>query len=241
MTSVSHIPSAILAISAIFYASIAGAQSTESFPGMPVDSATLRVQNQAEEVYERTDYKRAFRIYRNELVPIGDKWAQYNVGFMYLTGKGVEEDRIAASAWYRLAAEREDDVLVRARNQIMKSLDDEQRTESDRQFIELRKQYGDLALLIREIRKDFEVLDSRTGSRVSGGSTPSSVLELDASGGIRAGADYYGRVERRMKSRLEYVANHVDLDAIDVEIGRLSESDIEALERQIELQMSQVP
>ncbi len=83
----------MLAVTACLFASLAAAQSTSSFPDMPVDAKTLRVFSQAEEVYERTDYDRAFFIYRNELAPIGDKYGQYMVGFMYLTGKGVEEDR----------------------------------------------------------------------------------------------------------------------------------------------------
>ena len=87
-----HAFKAGLAIATCLFASLAVAQSTNSFPQMPVDAKTVRVQKQAEEVYERTDYERAFFIYSRELAPIGDKYGQYMVGFMYLTGKGVEED-----------------------------------------------------------------------------------------------------------------------------------------------------
>ena len=48
--------------------------------------------------------------------------------------------------------------------------DDAERAESDRLFIELRREYGDLALLVRAIREDYEKLTSMTGSRLSGGS-----------------------------------------------------------------------
>ena len=95
-----------LALLACLQPFVAAAQDPGSFPSVPITSKTLQVQQQAEEVFERTDYKRAFFIYRNELAPIGDKYGQYMVGYMYLTGKGVEEDIVAASAWYRLAAER---------------------------------------------------------------------------------------------------------------------------------------
>ncbi len=120
------------------------AQETSTFPGVPINAKTLRVQEQAEKVYERTQYERAFFIYRNELAPIGDKYGQYMVGYMCLAGKGVPEDRVAASAWYRLAAERGTNEFVRARDGLVKALDAEQKARSDRLFIELRKEYGDL-------------------------------------------------------------------------------------------------
>jgi hypothetical protein len=236
-----HKPSAILAISAFFFASAVSAQSTNSFPEMPVDNATLRVQNQAEEVYERTDYKRAFFIYRNELVPIGDKYAQYMVGFMYLTGKGVEEDRVTASAWYRLAAERGTSEFIRARDQVMKTLDDVQQAESDRQFIELRQQFGDLALLTRAIREDYEKLRERTGSKVGADSSPVQVLDMDATGVARSGSEYYLRIERRMKNRLEYIAKHAEIGIIDLDANDVGSVDIDALERQVMVHLSELP
>lgn len=204
---------------------------------MPVNSKTLRVQSQAEEVYERTDYERAFFIYRNELVPIGDKYGQYMVGFMYLTGKGIAEDRVTASAWYRLAAERHTKEFVRASDQIMATLSDVQRAESDRQYIELRIQYGDLVLLAKAIRKDYEELRSRTGSRLSADSSPMSVIDMNSSGVARSGSEYYGRIERRMKAKLEYLVKHAEIGIIDLDSENL---DIDSIERQVAAHLSQI-
>lgn len=228
---------AILATAACLFASLAVAQSTSSFPDMPVNSKTLRVQSQAEEVYERTDYKRAFFIYRNELVPIGDKYGQYMVGFMYLTGKGVAEDRVTASAWYRLAAERHTEEFIHARDQIMATLSDVQRTESDRQYIELRQQYGDLVLLAKAVREDYEELRSRTGSRLSAGSSPLAVVDMNSTGAARSSSDYYGRIERRMKARLKYIAKHAEIGIIDLDSDNI---DIDSIERQVAAHLSQI-
>lgn len=241
VTSVFQEPRAILALSAIFLASSVGAQSTDSFPAMPVDNATLRLQNQAEEVYERADYERAFFIYRNELVPIGDKWAQYNVGFMYLTGKGVEEDIVAASAWYRLAAERGNKQFVQVCDVVMNKLSAEQRAVSDRLFIELRQQYGDLALMTRAVRDDYETLRNRTGSRLGGDSGPVTIIDMSGAGGTRSAATEYGRIERRMKARLEYIARHANVDIVDLDSGNLASLDIDAVEAQVERQLRQLP
>ena len=226
-----HASKAGLAVAACLFASLAAAQTTNSFPQMPVDSKTVRVQNQAEEVYERTDYERAFFIYMHELAPIGDKYGQYMVGFMYLTGKGVEEDRVAASAWYRLAAERGTNEFVRARDQVLRSLDDQERAESDRLFIELRRQYGDLVLLAKSIREDYEELKNRTGSRVAGGSSPVTVVQMSGSGSTTSGSEYYGRIERRLQARLDYIAENTEIDILDLDVNSL---DIEKIEQQLE-------
>ena len=228
----------MLAVTACLFASLAAAQSTSSFPNMPVDAKTLRVQSQAEEVYLRTDYKRAFFIYRNELAPIGDKYGQYMVGFMYLTGKGIAEDRVTASAWYRLAAERRTKEFVRVRDQIMATLSDVQRAESDLQYIELRKQYGDLMLLAKAIREDYEELRSpRTGSRLSGVSSPAFVVGINSSGAARSGSDYYGRIERRMKARIEYIVKHTEIGIIDLDSNNI---DVDTIERQVAAHLSQI-
>lgn len=198
---------------------------------MPVDAKTVRVQKQAEEVYERTDYERAFFIYLHELAPIGDKYGQYMVGFMYLTGKGVEEDRIAASAWYRLAAERGTKEFVRVRDQVLSSLDDAERAESNRLFIELRREYGDLALLVSAIREDYEKLKSLTGSRLAAGSGPMVVVEMGGNGSTTSGSEYHGRIQRRLRARLEYIAQYNGIGIADEEINSY---DIDAIERKID-------
>lgn len=227
----------MLAVTACLFASLAAAQSTSSFPDMPVDAKTLRVFSQAEEVYERTDYDRAFFIYRNELAPIGDKYGQYMVGFMYLTGKGVEEDRIKASSWYRLAAERGTKEYVRVAEQVVATLDSAQLAESDRLFIELRKEFSDLVLVRNAIRKDMELLRRRTGSRLSKTTSPTTIVDVSRPGETRSGADYYGEIERRIEARLEYIASRVDIDIIDLDTAKL---DLETIDEHLAAHLSQI-
>lgn len=232
VTKVIHAFKAGLAVLASLFVSMAAAQSSNSFPQMSIDPKTVRVQTKAEEVYTRTDYGRAFFIYRNELAPIGDKYGQYMVGFMYLTGKGVEEDKIAASAWYRLAAERGTKEFVKVRDQLLNSLDDAERAESDRQFIELRMRYSDLQLVVKAIREDYDKLGVQTGSRLTTGSsrlsTSRQVMVVDMAG---VNSEYYSRIQRRIQARLDYIAQHEELDIPEQDIESV---DIDAIERQIE-------
>lgn len=213
------------------------AQSAASAPDMLFDAQTLHVQNQAEEVYERGDFDRAYFIYRNELAPIGDKFGQYVVGYMHLTGQGVAENAVVASAWYRLAAERGTKEFVRVRDELLAALNDQQRAESDRLFIELRKQYGDLVLVARAVREDYESLKARTGTHLgSSGASPLTVIELD-SGVMQSGAEYYGRIERRMKARLDYIARHTDIEISDVDGENV---DVNAIEEQVAARLNRL-
>ena len=102
-----------LGLALLVIPSLAAEQTDGGFPNVPTSMETLRVQQKAEALFERGNYERAYFIYRNELAPIGDKYAQYMLGYMHLTGKGATEDRVAATAWYRGAPFSMAQLLVR--------------------------------------------------------------------------------------------------------------------------------
>jgi TPR repeat protein len=81
----------LLAI-AFGHAGTALAQHSGGKLSVELDSKTLSVQAKAEELFEREDYRRAHIIYLKDLAPIGDKYAQYMLGFMTASGLGVEQD-----------------------------------------------------------------------------------------------------------------------------------------------------
>ena len=230
-------PGTVLGIFVCLMASTVAAQTAQPVPAMHVDPQTQRVQKQADEVYERTEYRRAFFIYRNELAPIGDKYGQYMVGFMYLTGKGIEEDPVAASAWYRLSAERGTPEFIQVRDQLMAGLTADQRAQSDLMFLQLRREYGDLALLTRAVREDYEELQRRTGSRLGTDTGPVTIIDSSGAISTRMGSDYYDRIERRIKSRLAYISEHTDIEISDVDAENL---DIEKIERQVMAHLSRI-
>ena len=53
----------------------------------------------------RGDYVKALRLIR-PLANDGDAAAQFNLGLMYMTGHGVQQDDSAAALWFRKAAEQ---------------------------------------------------------------------------------------------------------------------------------------
>ena len=208
--------------------SVAVAQYANSFPSVRLNSKTLEVQKQADEVFDRRAYDRAYFIYRNELATIGDKYGQYMVGFMYVTGKGIEEDRVAASAWYRLAAERGIKEFVQARDELMDNFDEQERARSDVMFVDLRKEYGDLALLMDAVREDYEILKSRTGSRLASDSGALTIIDTRGRASPQSGAEYYGLIEKRMKTRLAFIVKHTKIEIIDFDVDNFDLSTIEA-------------
>jgi hypothetical protein len=130
----------------------------DDFPGNKPNKRIIKSQEKVDALFEKGDYERAAFIYREELAPLGDKYAQYMIGYMYLTGKGVTGDMAVASAWYRLAAERGDDHFLKARDEIWGTLNEQQRTQSDSTYTELRKDYGDAMLVADFVERDIEIL-----------------------------------------------------------------------------------
>ena len=204
---------------------LAAAQAGEGFPSAPASMETLRVQEKAETLFQKGNFERAYFIYRNELAPIGDKYAQYMLGYMHLTGKGTSEDRVAAAAWYRLAAERGTREFVMVRDRLAASLTPEQLAAADSLFLDLRRQYGDLAILLRAVRADLETLRQRTGSRLGSGAAPLTIVDLRHGGMTESGDEFYRQIEERLRSRLDYIAR-----ATNVEIRDLGAVDIDELE-----------
>jgi Sel1 repeat len=56
----------------------------------------------AKKAYDRRDYKTAVRLYK-PLANKGDPEAQYALGYMYMTGKGVRKDHVEAYMWFNIA------------------------------------------------------------------------------------------------------------------------------------------
>jgi hypothetical protein len=207
------------------------AQADEDFPLATGSKETLRVQEKAASLFDAGKYERSYFIYRNELAPICDKYAQYMVGFMHLTGKGTTEDRVAATAWYRLAAERGTKEFVTVRKQLMVSLTPEQMKECDRLFIELRKQYGDLPILMKSVREDLAILTQRTGSRLGSRASPVTVIDMTRGGVVGSGEEYYQQVEKRLRARLDYIAQQTKIEILDLDQVDLATIEARVAER----------
>jgi uncharacterized protein len=68
----------------------------------PVAAGTFE---DAVDAHARGDYAKALRLIR-PLANDGDASAQFNLGLMYLTAQGVQQDDAAAALWFRKAAEQ---------------------------------------------------------------------------------------------------------------------------------------
>jgi len=223
------------ALIALLMAAFASSQTYSSFPGGVTDSKTLRVQERVEELYLSGDYDRAYFIYRRELAPKGDKYAQYMIGYMHVTGAGVPEDPVAALAWYRLAAERGEPSIELARNELQVTLTAGQIAQANEQFAELRGELSDRVLIYALVKDDLELLRDST---VRGSSTTSSnMLVIDRRGGYMSGDHYYQIIRNRLDARLSYLKSQVEIiDVADAESSELAEieSEIEALFAEID-------
>lgn len=219
----------LIGLTAFLSSAIALPQDYKNFPGGGVDQKTLRAQEQVDALYEKGEYERALFIYEHELAPIGDKYAQYMVGYMHLAGKSVPQSKVDALAWYRLAAERGEPAIVKARDGLAKTMTPGEIEASNRIFVDLWQRIGDKRLLLDLIQKDLEILSQRTGSRIPGAySGRLTIINMQSPNG---GSDeYYENVRKRVDTRLEYLDTNVEISDFALE------EDLEAI-RTLEIEL----
>ena len=191
----------------------AWSQVYEPFPGRIVDQRTLQIQERVEEIYDSGNFSRALSIYEEDLAPMGDKYAQYMIGYMHLQAEGVATDKVEALSWFRLAAERREPLLIEVRDALVADLSVEEIRESDVRFLELWKSIGDRKLLLELIQSDLDALRSRTGTRIPRSTYSSPGIILTPSG-VRLGPDYYNKIRTRLNERITYLDARAD--AVDI-------------------------
>jgi hypothetical protein len=193
-----------LAIAAMLMVTSVVAVAAEDFPGGLPDLRILEAQAKADELFEKGDYQRAYFIFHKELVPIGDKYAQYMVGYMNIVGKGVPRDYIAGSAWYRLAAERGEPSFTRVRDEVMGQFSDELQIQSDEKYAELRLDYSDAMIIAAYIEADLDLI-----SRHLQNATLSNDLVDTQNSPAADRAQLVEEAQQRMQSRLQFLSDEI--------------------------------
>jgi hypothetical protein len=157
------------------------------------------------------------------------KYAQYMVGFMHLTGMGVEEDPVVAAAWYRLAAERGTPEFVAVRDLLMTDITADQRRQSDVLFQQIRREYSDLAVLLASIKRRMRDMTSTTGSRLGSQTSPMTIIEVDSPNRSRSHPDFHRRIRTELQEQLIMLSELGDFPDLETDPSRVDIDDIERL------------
>jgi hypothetical protein len=213
----------------------ASAQTHKPFPGDVPNARTLRIQERVEELYNAGNYERALLIYQKELAPLGDKYAQYMVGYMHQNAQGTAQRSAEALAWYRLAAERGEPVLERVRDEMMATMSPAELAASHRIFVQLWKTIGDSTLLMELIKRDMNILRARTGTRIAASASSAPALVYRPTTGETEGPNFYRDIRHRLEARLNYIATSVEVS----DLATQSELDeIKSLEDQVRQELA---
>ncbi len=188
----------------------AHSQNYKPFPGADVDYRTRSIQERVDAIYSSGDFDRALLIYEKELAPIGDKYAQYMVGYMYLNAESVSQSNVEALAWFRLAAERGEPLLVQIRDELLAQMSPREVAESDAVFVDLWKTMGDRVLIVELIRRDMRLLRAQTGTRIPGAAPSGPAMILKPSGET-AGPTFYRDIRVRLNARIAYLDARVEI------------------------------
>jgi hypothetical protein len=208
------------------------------FSGNDLNPRTLGIQSKAESLYQRGSWERAHLIYVNELAPIGDKYAQYMAGYMCQWGHGVEKDPVMASAWYRVAAERDSPEFVALRDEMLKSLSPEERERSDIEYVALRQKFSDLVVAMTLLFEEFNELENGgTGSRLSGRGGSLTIVDAQSGRGMSKDA-MDKRVLDRMQPRLDFITEKLEIEHVEAE--DIDKNDLDALREQVREYLSMV-
>ena len=200
-------------------------RSSELSADLP-NTRTMATQDKVEGLFNAGDFERAFFIYRNELAPIGDKYSQYMIGYMYLSGLGVDEDPVLASAWYRLAAERGTPEFIAVRDQLLSSFGGEEMSRSDVEYIKLRIEYSDLAVLLSSVKRNLKEVEARTGSRLQSGNS-AMMMVATPSGRTQSAADYYSALYTKLEDRLKLMQELGDFQDMETDPKRVNLRELE--------------
>jgi hypothetical protein len=193
------------------------------------DTRTLAIQDKVDRLFDAGKFKRAFFIYRHELVPLGDKYAQYMVGYMYLMGMGVDADNIAACAWYRLAAERDTPEFIAVRERLLRTMQDDDIRRADTLFLDLRREFSDMAVLLSSIRKNLRELEPRTGSRLKADSDMLTVIEVGNSGRTGSASTHHRHIRRQLIVRVQLLLDSGEFPELGSDPEKINLRDLDRL------------
>ncbi len=207
----------------------ANAQRASGLSADIPDKRSLAVQTKAADLFDAGKFERAYFIYRNELVPLGDKYAQYMVGYMLLTGLGVGEDHVAAYAWYRLAAERDTPEFVAVRNRMQRLLTDDELQQSNTIYAQLRREYCDLSVLLVSIKRNQQELQPGTGSGLSNNSVPVTVIESRRDAVASSESGDYRRINRHLLDRVQLLLDTGQFPELGSDPEQIDLGDLERL------------
>lgn len=186
------------------------------FPAAPDSAYVARLKRDAERVYERGNYDRAYRLYRYGLAWRGDKYAQYMVGYMLFNGQGVRANRVLGTAWLQLAAQRGDEARLNGvYDDALARLSDADQARVADIHSSLLADYGDRKVLRRLIRADRRELRNVTGTRTGASDMLPLTIQLP-NGQTVPGSIYYGAIKERLAQRIDYLEGKVTLGSFQV-------------------------
>ncbi|CAN5273356.1 hypothetical protein BH24PSE2_BH24PSE2_05590 [soil metagenome] len=180
---------------------LSGQDSPNEAPSERLEAA----QAEADDAFDGGRYEEAYDLYLDDLVPIGDKYAQYMIGLMHLRGLGIEKDVPLGAAWLELAAERGDEKLGAERDAVLAGLDEQQRKQQQALFKDLQAQYSDCALVSRGLEEDRKKVTATTGSRLAqSDNSPLTILYLNEPDDRLTQAELREQIRKRQRFLREY-------------------------------------
>ncbi|MEL7298675.1 MAG: hypothetical protein AAGJ86_13515 [Pseudomonadota bacterium] len=197
--------------------------------GEPPKKNIINSQRKAEKAYNEGRYRDAFWYYRKDLAPVGDKYAQYMVGYMMENGLGTDVDKQGAAAWYLLAAERGHEEIVKVSLDYQREMSPGELASVKARTASLKGEMGDRALIERLIRRDVDRINNMTGTRTGQCGLNARVYRPRDARGSTSQEVYCQEIKARIEMRMQYLGGYVEFG--ELELLPDEEEDAEASEQ----------
>lgn len=130
----------------------------------------------ADVAYDKRKYRKAKKYYYST-ARMGSKYSQYKLSVMYAKGEGVRKDLLEAYAWAAVAAEFDQEDLLRHKDDIWKQMTASQRREAQKMANKRLAKMNDLAITKMLMHQSRLRL---TFERIGYGLLPESFVSINA-------------------------------------------------------------
>jgi hypothetical protein len=112
---------------------------------------------------------------------------------------------------------------------LLEDMSPEQRQQSDQMFVEIRRNYSDLIILLNSIKRNVRDTRPTTGSRLRT-SSPMTVIDAKSPNQAQSSAIFYGRIESELEANLVMLAEIGEFSDLETDPTRV---DVDEVERRV--------
>jgi hypothetical protein len=108
----------------------------------------------------------------------------------------------------------------------LRNMNEEEMRRSDAEYIQLRLEYCDLAVLLSSVKRNLREVEAKTGSRIQGDGN--AVTVINTSGGrVQSGSEYFGLIHAQLEDRLKLMQEIGEFEGMETDPKQVNLRELE--------------